>query len=136
MAIRALSVISLSFLLLVGCLSAFGLRSSDIEVIIIYELDDFERVSEEAYKSFENASELTLFVNAVNSAEEYEGEVDMPPPDFEAMVVFENVEERSFQLWIDENSIQGAVKEIGEDEYYGIPESFTQDLQELLLNDL
>ncbi|MBM7569929.1 hypothetical protein [Aquibacillus albus] len=129
-----MNLIILSLIILSGCSSKFELSSSNIDVIKLYESEDFEKVGEEAYKTIGSSTDITKFVRAIESAEEYKGQVDMGPPNFIAMIEYDDGGKRDFQLWISESSIRGAVTEIGKGIYYGIPENSTKNLKELLLD--
>lgn len=133
MKIKKLLFLSISLIFLAGCFSAFDLSSSDVESIEIYENEVGDQTSVEPFKTFEDSSEIKLFVDTINSSKKYDGAVDMGMADFNAKVVLQGEGDREFSLWVNENSIKGAVKEVGVEGVYGLSKSETDELKGLLL---
>lgn len=129
---RYISLALLSFFL-IGCsLFGNGLINGGVENIRIYESMGFAtKVSDNVFIELTEEEEIEIFKNAINSAVEQPGVVDMMDPNYDVKLIFDDHPTQELYLWLNDSS--GSVMAV-EDTHtvYSISEKNAEKLYEIL----
>lgn len=134
---RIFGTLLLTLLLLVACSTNFDIDNSEVNKIRVSYFTEFGSVDEnfeEDFLYFEEKEDITNFVNAIHKSKPIHGDVDMPKPDYNLTLEFEESVSKSFHLWINPEYSTGTIVDIDDTATaYKLTKKSTEIIRSLLL---